>query len=213
MVTKAGGVVLAAHGSDTLSTGIQQVWTGRPKTTMTAQAVAAAARNLGVDPDTAGKAGMVVDIAVPIAAGFAGLVRVLAVRNGVAMLKVSEETQGLRNTGHTILEHVGKDQAYLQSRLAMKPRMQVASTFRTVEQAGLVISKGIKANKALIQQWAKTAPVGATKRFSYDAGKVIGQCLVRRTGQMQGMTKIRIVLEKVENSKKIYFILTAFPEI
>ncbi|MDR1967945.1 MAG: hypothetical protein LBQ32_04515, partial [Burkholderiaceae bacterium] len=33
MVTKAGGVVLAAHGSDTLSTGIQQVWTGRPKTT------------------------------------------------------------------------------------------------------------------------------------------------------------------------------------
>jgi hypothetical protein len=217
MVTKASGFALGAHGSDTLSTGLQQVWTGRPRTTMTAQAVAAAARNLGVDPDTAGKAGMYVDIAVPIIAGFAGLVRVLEVRRGVAILEESEGMRGLRpNTeGHTIQKHVGKDQAYLQGRLAAKPRMEAASTFHTVEQAGLVVSKALKANRLAIKQWARTAPVGTRmpKPLVYDSGEIIGQGFVRITGQMQDMTKVQIIIEKTQQTKKLYFIVSAHPTL
>jgi hypothetical protein len=211
MVTKVGGAALAVHGSDTVSTGLVQVWTGRPQTTLTAQAAAAAARSLGCDPDTAGKVGMGVDIAVPLVAGFAGFARVLSVRSGVAMLEESEATQGIRSTGHTIAEHVGKTEAELQARLIRQPRIPAASTFRTVEQAGVVVSKGIKANALAIKQWAQAARVGARLPLTYDAGEVIGEGVVRATGQLTKMSKVRIVLEKVQDAKKIYFVLTSYP--
>ena len=209
-----GGAALAVHGADTMSAGLQQVWTGRPQTTMTTQAVAAAARSLGMDPATAGEVGMAVDIAVPFIAGFAGFVRVAEVRAGVMVLKESEGLQGARDVGHTIAKHVGKDRAYLESRLNARPRMQAASTFGTLNQAGLAVSKALKANKGAIELWARNAKAGEKMpEIHCDVGEVIGQGLVQSTRQMQNMTKVRIVLEKTANAKKIYFVLTAFPEL
>ena len=69
LVTKVAGGALAVHGSDTTSTGIVQVITGRTRTTLTSQAAAAAAEALGADPKTAKTVGFAVDLAVPVAAG------------------------------------------------------------------------------------------------------------------------------------------------
>jgi hypothetical protein len=116
MLTKAGGAVLATHGADTASTGLLQVWTGRPQTSMTAQAATAAAASLGVDPANAGRVGMTVDIVVPLAIGIAGAARALAIRKGSVSL-VAHEAVG----GHTIARHVGRTEAQLRARLLQQP--------------------------------------------------------------------------------------------
>ncbi len=69
-ITKIAGGALGTHGLDTASTGIMQIVSGRTRTTMTSQAVAAAAEALGADPNTAATVGMAIDIAVFIDRGF-----------------------------------------------------------------------------------------------------------------------------------------------
>ena len=122
MVTKVAGGALGVHGVDTVATGIDQIISGRPQTTLTAQAAEAAARSMGVDPDGAVKVGMAVDIAVPLVAGFAGAARIIAVRRGVISL-AAEEAAG----GHTIARHVGRTEAQLLARLATE--IKISSGF------------------------------------------------------------------------------------
>ena len=52
-LTKIAAGALAVHGSDTTSTGLVQLVTGRTRITLTSQAAAAAAEALGVDPSSA----------------------------------------------------------------------------------------------------------------------------------------------------------------
>lgn len=47
MATKAGCVIVGVHGSDTASTGLTQIWTGRIQTTLTKKTATALAKIMG----------------------------------------------------------------------------------------------------------------------------------------------------------------------
>lgn len=206
-ITKIAGGALAVHGADTASTGVMQVISGRTYTTLTSQAVAAAAEALGADPQTAGNVGFAVDVAVPLIAGFAGAARAIAIRRGAISL-AAEEAAG----GHTIARHVGRTEAQLRARLAQQPNIPAASTFKTLQEAERAVAAALRANKDAIKVWAKTANPGQTKAFAYDAGRVIGQGVVRSTGQMTNMTKMVVVVRKVITENRVYFVLTSYPK-
>jgi Bacterial CdiA-CT RNAse A domain len=207
MVTKVAGGALAVHGADTASTGIVQIISGRTRTTLTSQAAAAAAEALGASPDSAKTVGMVVDIAVPLAAGFVGAARAIAIRRGAINL-ASEEAAG----GHTIARHVGRTEEQLRARLFQESKIPAATTFRTLREAERVLAEALRANKEAIKTWAKTATAGQTKAFTHEAGRVIGQGVVRSTNQMHEMTKVVVVLKKVVDQNRIYFVLTSYPK-
>jgi len=65
-VTKLAGGILAVHGADTASAGLAQVVSCQTRTTLTSQALTAAARALGADPTTASHVALAIEIAVPI---------------------------------------------------------------------------------------------------------------------------------------------------
>lgn len=206
-ITKIAGGTLGVHGLDTASSGIMQIVSGRTRTTLTSQAVTAAAEALGADPDTAATVGMAIDIAVPLIAGFAGAARAIAIRRGAISL-VAEETAG----GHTIARHVGRTEAQLRARLVAQNKIPVASTFRTLKDAERFVAEALRANKTAIKDWAKGAISGQTKSFAYDAQRVLGEGVVRSTGQLQNMTKMVVVVRKVQEQNRIYFILTSYPK-
>lgn len=205
MVTKVAGGTLGVHGLDTASTGIQQIVSGRTRTTITAQAATALAGAAGVNDGDAAKVGMAIDIAVPFISGFAGAARVIAIRRGTISLN-AEEIAG----GHTILKHIGKTEKELRDRLLRERRIPAASTFRSLKDAERSVAETIRANKSKIKEWAKDAPVGRAKGFEYDVGKVVGHGVVRKTGKLQDMTKVRVVLKKVSDKNRVYFVLTSY---
>jgi hypothetical protein len=207
-VTKIAGGALAVHGADTASTGIVQIVTGRTRTTMTSQAAAAAAEALGASPDQARTVGMAVDIAVPLAAGFVGAARAIAIRRGAVSL-VEEEAAG----GHAIARHVGKTEAELRARLAAPKAPKAATTFRTLSEAERVVGDAIRANRRAIKEWAKLANAGDSEAFTYSAGRIIGFGVVKSTGKVHQATKMVFVLRKVASGNRIYFLLTAYPSI
>jgi hypothetical protein len=206
-VTKITGGTLGLHGLDTASTGIMLVFSGRTKTTLTSQAVEATANYLGSDQKLASQIGTAVDIGVPLIAGFAGLARAIAIRRGAISL-VAEEAVG----GHTIARHVGLTEQQLRLRLANQPKIPAATTFKTLKDAESCVGEAIRANKPAIKVWAKNANIGQAKGFSYDAGRIIGEGVIRSTNQMQKMSKMIIVLRKVKEQNRIYFVLTAYPK-
>lgn len=208
LATKLAGGAMALHGSDTSAAGWVQLITGRTRTTLTTQAVAAAARALGADPQAATFVGMAVDMAVPTAAGFVGAARAIAIRRGAISL-AAEEAAG----GHTIRKHVGQTEAQLRARLATDRKIPAATSFRTLREAEQVVADALRRNKTAIQEWAKTAPIGEKKVLQYEAGRIIGGGVVRATNQMQAMTAIVVVLRKEIFQNRIYFVFTAYPRI
>lgn len=214
LVTKAGGVALAAHGSDTLSAGLWQVWTGQEQRSLTERAAAALALQLGADPATAGTIGTAVDIAVPlvVTAGV-GAARVASIRFGRISLAEHEAAAGTRLGGHTIAKHVGKTQSELRARLAAEPRRQLVSTFDSLGGAERILYRALRANKSAIETWAKSARPRETREFFFAAGEVVGTVLVRATNQLHRASKVRVVLKLQDYNGKLYYILTAFPEL
>lgn len=206
-VTKIAGGTLAVHGADAASTGIMQVVSGQTRTTLTSQAVATGAQVLGADPLTASNVAFAVDIAVPLIAGFTGAARAIAIRRGAISL-AAEEAAG----GHTIARHVGRTEAQLRIRLAQQPNIPAASTFRTLQEAERAVAAALKANKEAIKIWATSANPGQAKAFTYEAGRVIGQGVLRSTGQMTNMSKMVVVVRKVIEQNRVYFVLTAYPK-
>ena len=206
MITKVAGGALALHGADAASAGLYQIVSCQTRTTLTSQGVAAAAKALGADPSTAATVGFAVDIAVPLLTGFAGAARAIAIRRGAVSL-AAEEVAG----GHTLARHVGRTEAQLRARLAQQPKIPAASTFASLGDAERVVSAALRGNKAAIQKWAKTAAPGMTRSFTYSAGKVIGQGVVRSTGQLTNMTRAIVVLRKVIQQNRVYFVLTSYP--
>jgi hypothetical protein len=145
--------------------------------------------------------------AVPLAAGFVGAARAIAIRRGVLSL-ASEESAG----GHTIARHVARTEEQLQARLVQYTKMPAATTFRTLREAEQVVGEAVRANKTAIKEWAKLAGPGQTKAFTFDAGRIIGHGIVRGSSQMQSMTNVVVVLSKVVSENRIYFILTSYPK-
>jgi hypothetical protein len=206
-VTKIAGGALAVHGADTASSGVMQIVSCQTRTTLTSQAVAAAAKALGADPTTAGNVGFAIDIAVPFAAGFAGAARVIAIRRGAVSL-AAEEGLG----GHAIARHVGRTEAELRLRLLQEPRIPAASTFLTIRQAERAVEATLRANRGAIKAWAATAGPGKWKAFSYSSTAVVGGGVVRSTGKMTEMSNVVVVLRKVVARNRVYFVLTAYPK-
>ena len=206
-VTKIGGAALGVHGVDTFQSGVRQAVSGQSTPTLTQEAAAALSRSLGADPATADNIGVAVDIAVPIVVSLGvGAARILALRGGRLALATEEAADG-----HTIARHVARTEAQLRSRLIAEPGIPAASTFRTLADAERAVYEALQANRAAIQQWAQAGGMG-TKAFNYNAGRVVGQGVVRATGNLQNMTNMVVVLRKIVNAGKPYFLLTAYPK-
>jgi hypothetical protein len=207
MVTKVGGGVLAAHGTDTFAAGIHQIWTGHPEKTLTEQAGTAGARMLGANQRQAEIVGVVVDVGVPLIASIgATAARITAIRAGRVVL-AEEEAVG----GHTIARHVARTEEQLQARLTAEARIPAASSFQSVRVAESVISDAFRVNAGQIRSWAAGAGNLSRMRIVYTAEKAVGYGVVRATGKLEDMRKVLIVLQKTSQAGKAFFILTAYP--
>jgi CDI toxin RNase A-like protein len=220
MLTKVGGGVLVVHGSDTVSTGFRQVWTGQQEKTLTAQTATALAHDLGANPNQAEMAGQIVDTAVPLFVATAvAAERIMAIRAGRIVLQETatvtksgvnleeEEVAG----GHTIAKHVGQTEAQLRARLVAEPRIPAASSFASIEEAESVISRALHTNENSIRTWATSSGSPGKFVFEYSTSKPLGYGVVRSTNALTQMNKINIVLRKTNIAGKVYFLLTAYP--
>lgn len=207
-LTKVAGGALGVHGLDTSASGLRQIATGRDTSTLTSDAAKSASLALGADAATAEMIGLGADLAIPLLAGGVGALRVIAIRKGSISL-VAEEAAG----GHTILKHVGQTEAQLRARLARELRIPSASTFKTLADAERFVAQALRANKSAIEAWAKSAPLNSPpKAFNFQAASVVGEGVVRATGQLQQMTRLVVVLRRVQQQNRVYFILTAYPK-
>lgn len=213
MVTKVGGVALGAHGLDTIQSGGRQLWTGRDTTTLTSDGTAALARSLGVSEASARQIGEGVDAAVPLALTLGiGAARLAAVRGGRIVLAEHEARTLGGIGGHTLERHVAQTDADLAARLVGSPRLRTVSTFVTVAEAETAITNVMRAQKAAITAWARTAAPGARQAFTGLARGPIGRVLARGASSPVAGRTLRIVLKKEAYNGKLYYILTAFPE-
>ena len=216
MLTKVGGAALAVHGADQCATGLTQVWTGRDQRSLTERATSSLARRLGASPQLADNIGTATDFVVPVAgAALAGAIRAGAIRAGRISLMAHEARPGSRIGGHTIAMHVGKTEPQLRQRLVQTATLRrpppAISSFADLAAAETRISQALRLNASRIAQWSANAGPGTRLAFDYDAGRVVGQGVVRATGQLQQMTRLRIVLKKETYNGMAHYILTAFP--
>ncbi len=102
MVTKVGGVVLAAHSLDTIVAGARTLWTGEVQHTLTHQAGAGAARLAGASERTQHWVGTGADIAASLGpAAAVGISRRLAVSSAEFM------AQGAKSSTMEVLQGAG----------------------------------------------------------------------------------------------------------
>jgi hypothetical protein len=93
-----------------------------------------------------------------------------------------------------------------------QPGIPAASTFETLAQAEKAVSSCLKANKTGIAHWARTTiPTNKPLILDWIAPNRIGHGVVRATGQLTPMSKVRVLLKKEVVDGKLYYILTAFP--
>jgi hypothetical protein len=212
MTSKVGCVVFGLHGSDTLVAGARQAWTGHDTADLTQSGASKLARTLGAEPGTADRIGLAVDIGVPLAmSAWLGAARLAAVRGGRISLIEHEAQPGSRFGGHTIAKHVGQTETQLRSRLAAEPRVPAASTFANLRVAETAISKVLRMESATVKAWAQAANPANALKLTRDVGVPVGTGVVRATGQLSNMTKIRIVLLYKPYNGMPYYVLTAFP--
>lgn len=208
LVTKAGGIVLGAHGLDSGQAALRQVWSGEQTNDLTQEAGEAAAKKFGASDRTAQWVGIGLDVAVPLSVSVAfGAERILAVRAGRISL-VAEESAG----GHTIAKHVGQTESALRARLVSEPRLKAASTFKSLAGAEKAVTNAITNNRQLIKVWTAGGCRG-NLALPYTASSQVGEGVVRATGRLESMTKLRVVLKVSKQAGRQYFVLTAYPEI
>jgi hypothetical protein len=206
-LTKVAGAALGAHGVDTSQSALRQIVTGRDTSTLTSDGAKALSEVLGADRRTAEMIGVGADVAIPLIAGGIGAWRVIAIRRGTISL-AAEEAAG----GHTILKHVGQTEVQLRARLAAQLRIPAASTFRTLAEAERYVSEAMRANRAAIEAWAKTATTGGRPfTITHQAAVSVGEGVVRSTGQLQQMSRLVVVLRRVQQQNRVYFVLTSYP--
>ncbi|NVH71094.1 hypothetical protein FSB08_00680 [Paraburkholderia sp. JPY432] len=211
MASKAGCVVFGGHGSDTVSAGVHQIWTGRDTATLIQQGTTKLAEAMKASPDMANNIGLSVDMIVPF--GFAGSIRAARVAS-VTMGRINLQMHEARAVnpglgGHTILKHVEKDEAWLRERLRREPQKRVVSSFHSLRVAELAISDVMNSNILRIQSWAKSPnnriPLTLVKKVPGD----IGYGITRKTNELTKMNEVTVVLKFQEYNNMPYYILTA----
>lgn len=71
-----------------------------------------------------------------------------------------------------------------------------ASTFQTLAQAERAVAAGLQANRTAIAQWARSAAPGAKQSFQWTSSSPIGQGVIRATGRLTQMSRIRTGLPR-----------------
>lgn len=209
--SKIGGAALLLHGQDTVIAGWLEVTTGRSVPTLTETAVAAAATLAGVSPRRARDIGVAVDVLVPaaVSAGLAAA-RAIAVRRGTIRLLVDEATGA-----HTIRRHLYRSDSAMRQRLrelleSGRRAPRSISTFESAEEAGRAISRCMNHHGAALKSWARSARPGQTRSFELEVGD-IGRGVMRDTGAIVRMSKVRVVVRKALIGNRMYYVLTAYP--
>ena len=123
--------------------------------------------------------------------------------------------EGPANTrigGHTIRKHVGKTEAELFERFALKKTLEVSSSFTYLQTAEAAISATVRANARAIAAWSRSAAVGAKpKWFNHDAGRVVGIGVQRGSTTVSQLSNVRVGLNMRSYNGMPYYILTAYP--
>ncbi|MGF6656870.1 hypothetical protein OKW34_007460 [Paraburkholderia youngii] len=211
MASKAGCVVFGVHGSDTVSAGVRQIWTGRDTATLIQQGTTKLAEAMKASPDMANNIGLSVDMIVPF--GFAGSIkaaRVASVTMGRINLQMHEaKALNPKLGGHTIKEHIGKSEEYLRARLRKYPKMDVASSFYDLKTAELAISRIVRINSIKIRSWSRSRP-NYHLVLNENAGRDIGYGVVRETGELIRLHGIRLVLKHETYNGMPYYIITSY---
>jgi hypothetical protein len=86
----------------------------------------------------------------------------------------------------------------------------VASTFKDLQSAETLISKVLSNNAAAVKTWAQSAnarPLAIEMKFA----RSVGSGVVRATGKLTALSKVRVVLKLQSYNGMPYYILTAFP--
>ena len=211
-LTKIGGAALVAHGADQCVAGGRQLWTGRDTRSMADLGASAVARRLGASQTAASGIGIAAELVVPVGtAALAGAVRATAIRSGRISLAAHEAQTGSRLGGHTIALHVGKDAAWLRNRLAgMRHKPDAVSSFHTLAQAEYSVSMVLRTHKTAISTWARQ-PSPRPLALVKDVGRDVGHGVISATGNVQRMTRVRVVLKYETYNGQPYYVLTAFP--
>jgi hypothetical protein len=113
--------------------------------------------------------------------------------------------------GHTVARHVGKTDEWLVNRLSKSSRISAASTYPNAETATTHIQAALTAKTAMLNQWVRDAPAGATRAVDYLAGKVLGRIALRppKLTNIINSKKMRAVMRATTNGT--CFLLTSYP--
>ena len=103
------------------------------------------------------------------------------------------------------------DKSPISASVEQRMALSALAGSRDSGEAERAVSDALAANKTAIEQWAQAGGTG-TRAFSFSAGRVIGQGVVRSTGQLSDMTNMVVVLRKIVSGSKPYFVLTAYPK-
>ena len=131
-VTQVGGVILIAHGSDTLIAGFRSIWTGDVQSTLTQQGAAAAASKLGASPRTADRIGTGVDLIAgagpSLAFSVSRRIAIAGAETATERVAVAYLSRGALDVGHNVVGvRLGGTTAWIE--FAGKPIGRVARAF------------------------------------------------------------------------------------
>jgi hypothetical protein len=117
--TTVGGIILVAHGTDTVVAGFRTLWYGEVQATLTQQAGTAAARSLGASPQTARTVGSGVDLVAGVgpslAVGASRRLAIAAAERSSATVAVAYLPRRALEMGHNAVGvRVGQTNAWVE---------------------------------------------------------------------------------------------------
>jgi hypothetical protein len=117
--TTVGGIILVAHGTDTVIAGFRTLWYGEVQATLTQQGGTAAARALGASPETARRVGTGVDLAAGVgpslAVGVSRRMAIAAAERSSATVAVAYLPRRALEMGHNAVGvRVGQTSAWVE---------------------------------------------------------------------------------------------------
>lgn len=126
--------------------------------------------------------------------------------------------RGLPGTPHTLLQHVGKNDAFLKSRIVHQGK-EAASTYTNLESAqrstDYIIGNSI--NQVKIQKWIEGGMKSNLALSGHVPGEPIGRTLTRGDVALghpsQLSTDAKVILKRDADSSYKYTILTSYPVI
>jgi len=110
--------------------------------------------------------------------------------------------------GHLIAKHIDRTEAQLRDRLRAEPHIPIASTFPSRAAAEATVSNVMGGNKKVIDDFMK----GNARKLviTQPMPAQVGVGVVRRSGTLEPLTVVKLILQKARNSPSGYIILTGY---